>query len=624
MTTPMNELVQQLRRAERRHDGAGLTDGQLLACFIEQHDEAAIAALVRRHGSMVWGVCHRLLRNHHDTEDAFQATFLVLVRKAASVKPRERVGNWLYGVAYKTACKARGMIAKRRLRERQVTEMPEPPGVENNLWHDLEPLLDQELSGLPDKYRFPILLCDLEGKTYKEAARQIGCPEGTLAARLSKARTMLAKRLARHGLALTGGTLAAALTENAASACVPTSVVSSTIKVVTLAAAGKAAASGMISFQVAALTKGVLKAMLLSRVTTRMFVLLLVGLMGTTAGVGSYTVLSGAGEVPGSVSTAQGDKTDHQGRGGQEGAPPHLLSAASASPATETPALPTPEQLENAKQAFARLGATYLPMSNPKNMANPLNQQGIHVFTMPGRTTDDDLKKLPHVPFPFGLNLKYTQVTDDGLKELKDLKQLNWLEFPTEVTDAGLKELKDLKQLIVLYLWQTQVTDAGLKELKNFKLLAGLNLDHTKVTDAGLKELKGLKQLADLSLRQTQVTDAGLKELKDLKQLKGLELPSTKVTDAELKELKDLKQLIQLDLDFTKVADAGLKELKELKQLRVLYLDGTRVTDAGLKELKDLKQLSLLQLQGTQVTNDGVRALRKALPKCKIIFRVRR
>ena len=159
-------LIDRLRRAVLVGAEANLTDGQLLECFVGRRDEAAVAVLVRRHGPMVWGVCRRVLHNHQDAEDAFQATFLVLVRKAASVRPREAVGNWLYGVAHTTALKARATAAKRHAREKQVSEMPEPEAVtEPDPWHGVEPLLDQELSHLPDKYRTVIVLCDLEGKT---------------------------------------------------------------------------------------------------------------------------------------------------------------------------------------------------------------------------------------------------------------------------------------------------------------------------------------------------------------------------------------------------------------------------------------------------------------------------
>src|SRR5262249_27883019 len=245
-TSHTSKLIQHLRRAVLLRDGAGMTDGQLLGCFLSQQDDTAFAALVRRHGPMVWGVCRRVLRNYHDAEDAFQATFLVLVRKAAAVDPREMVANWLYGVARQTALKARSVAARRKERERQVVEMPEMAAEGQEVWHDLQRLLDQELSRLPGKYRVPIVLCDLEGQTRKEAARQLGWPEGTVAGRLATARKMLARRLARHGLAVCGASLAAVLAQNAASAPAPVSVVVSTIKAAGVFAAGQAAAMGII------------------------------------------------------------------------------------------------------------------------------------------------------------------------------------------------------------------------------------------------------------------------------------------------------------------------------------------------------------------------------------------
>ncbi len=284
-TSQMSEVIQHLRRTILLRDGAGLTDGQLLEDFISRHEEAALEALVRRHGPMVWGVCRRVLRNHHDAEDAFQATFLVLIRKAASIATRELLANWLYGVANRTALKARAIAARKKDRERQVAEMPEPAVAEQELWRDLQPLLDKELSRLPDKYRVPIVLCDLEGKTRKEAARQLDVPEGTVAGRLARARAMLAKRLARHGVAVSGMALAAGLSPSAASAGVPTSVVSSTIKAASLFAAGQAAAAGVISAKVAALTEGVLKAMLLTKLKVATAVLLTASIV---CGVGVF------------------------------------------------------------------------------------------------------------------------------------------------------------------------------------------------------------------------------------------------------------------------------------------------------------------------------------------------
>jgi RNA polymerase sigma factor (sigma-70 family) len=279
-TSQMSEFIQHLRRTVLLRNGTGLTDVQLLEDFISRRDKAALAALVHRHGPMVWGVCRRLLPNYHDAEDAFQATFLVLVRKAASIARRELLANWLYGVAHQTALKARATAAKRKTRERQVTEMPEPAVREQELWNDLQALLDQELSRLPDKYRSVIVLCDLQGKTRKEAARQLGLPEGTVGSRLARSRAMLAKRLARHGLSVSGGVLAFVLSQNLASAGVPTSVVSSTIKAASLFAAEQTAAAGLISIKVAALTEGVLKTMLLTKLKIPTAALLIAGVLG--------------------------------------------------------------------------------------------------------------------------------------------------------------------------------------------------------------------------------------------------------------------------------------------------------------------------------------------------------
>jgi RNA polymerase sigma factor (sigma-70 family) len=285
-TSPINRVIDHLRRTVLLPDGAGLGDGELLGSFIERHDETALAALVRRHGPMVWGVCRRLLP-HHDAEDAFQATFLVLVRKAASIRSREMVGNWLYGVAHQTALQARRTAARRRAREVQVTVMPDTEAVQQEQLPDVQPLLDEELSRLPDNYRVVIVLCDLEDRTRKEVARQLGVPEGTVAGRLVRARAMLAKRLTQRGVVLSGGALAAMLSQNVASAGVPALVVSNTIKVASLTAAGQAT-TGVISVKVAALTEGVLKAMFLSKLKSVVGVLMVAVCL---IGVGTAVVL---------------------------------------------------------------------------------------------------------------------------------------------------------------------------------------------------------------------------------------------------------------------------------------------------------------------------------------------
>jgi RNA polymerase sigma factor (sigma-70 family) len=288
MATRMSEAVQYVRRAMLQHDGAGLTDGQLLARFVEQHEDAAVATLVRRHGPMVWGVCRRILDNHHDAEDAFQATFLVLVRRAREIMPREMVGNWLYGVAHQTALKARAMLAKRRTREKAMAALPEISAASHQHRHELQLALDHELSRLPNKYRVAIVLCDLEGRSRSEAARQLGVPSGTLKSQLTRGRALLAKRLTRRGLALSGGMLAVALAEQTASAGGPASVIATTIKAVTAVAAGQAASMGAISVQAAALAEGMVKTMMMSKV--KLIIGMLLVLTATTAGGLVYSI----------------------------------------------------------------------------------------------------------------------------------------------------------------------------------------------------------------------------------------------------------------------------------------------------------------------------------------------
>jgi len=297
-TSQMSELIHHLRRAMLLRDGAGLTDGQLLQDYISRRDKAALAALVQRHGPMVWGVCRRVLSNYHDAEDAFQATFLVLVRRAASLGSPELLANWLYGVAHQTALKARATATKRKGRERQVTDMPEPAVTQEDQWRDLQPVLDAELSRLPDKFRGVIVLCDLEGKTRKEVAGQLGCPEGTVASRLVRARIMLAKRLTQRGVALWGGALAAVLAQQAVSAGVPNSVVASTIKAASLLAAGKAAATAAISVKVAALTEGVMKAMLFTKLKAAIAIVLGLGFMVTGATILTFRTAAAQGNQP--------------------------------------------------------------------------------------------------------------------------------------------------------------------------------------------------------------------------------------------------------------------------------------------------------------------------------------
>jgi RNA polymerase sigma factor (sigma-70 family) len=274
-TGPMRGILRHLRRAGTLRDAAALTDGQLLERFLARRDEAAFEALVKRHGPMVLGVCRRVLGNAADAEDAFQATFLVLVRKAHAVRPRELVGNWLHGVAYRTALRARSAAAQRRAKERQVVPMPRQETPPDETWRDVQPVLDRELNGLPEKYRVPIVLCDLEGKTRRQAARQLGWPEGTLSCRLARGRALLARRLARHGLNFSGAGLALGLAQEAAAAVPPA----------LLTAVTRTALAGGAPAGVALLAEGVLKAMLWTRLKVGAALVLALGMAVGGTGV---------------------------------------------------------------------------------------------------------------------------------------------------------------------------------------------------------------------------------------------------------------------------------------------------------------------------------------------------
>jgi RNA polymerase sigma factor (sigma-70 family) len=197
-TVRLSQVVRRLRGVLSAREAAGPTDADLWERYVRGRDEAAFEALVRKHGPMVLGVCRRLLRNEQDTEDAFQATFLVLVRKAASLRSPCALANWLHGVARRTALEARSSAAKRRAKEAAVPPRSTTPGGPGD---DLRPALDQELGRLAEKYRVVVVLCDLEGKTRREAARQLGWAEGTVASRLARGRGILAERLARRGFA---------------------------------------------------------------------------------------------------------------------------------------------------------------------------------------------------------------------------------------------------------------------------------------------------------------------------------------------------------------------------------------------------------------------------------------
>ena len=240
------------------------TDGDLLRAYLRANDQAAFQALVRRHGKMVLRICRGALGNMHDAEDAFQATFLVLARRANSIRKKESLASWLHGVAYRMALNARKVSARRRKHELQAKQTQSPDPALTVAWHELQLLLNEEIEHLPEYLRSPFVLCCLENKSHADAARELGIKETTIGMRLSRARKRLQERLSRRGVSF-GAVLAASAVgvENAAG--VPASLVYATAQAAKLLATGQMGVGGLVSARVAALTEGVLKRRSLDR-----------------------------------------------------------------------------------------------------------------------------------------------------------------------------------------------------------------------------------------------------------------------------------------------------------------------------------------------------------------------
>jgi RNA polymerase sigma factor (sigma-70 family) len=677
MSPKSPDALRHLRRLLVAPHAPEVADADLVQRFVLRRDEAAFELLMWRHGGMVMGVCRAILRHTQDAEDAFQATFLALARKAGSIGRRQAVAGWLHRVARNAALKARMRHQRDAARPLEHEPVAPPPPAQD----ELAPLLHEELGRLPDKYRLPLVLCFLEGRSHADAARRLRWPRGTVAGRIARAREVLRRRLARRGVVLTAAGFATALTP-AASPAVPPALVSATVRASLAFVSGDAAA---VSAPVLRLAEGVFRAMFLSKVKSVALALCLLGCV-VLGGLGTLALAQQTGgpakappnaEAPkaGGVKVAlklkeQGLDADtvaaYEKLGGTYGGMGPWFKPGKEAAETELPAFcfpgdlpaPLPDPgvpfgLHVGYYAMNRPAAEWVPKNagttgtlsdaGLKNLNGLKSLDTLYLYSfsttnagmkelaglkklrkldliVPLGVSDAGLKELAGLDNLAELSLTANDVTDAGLKELARIKNLSSLSLMVpRVSDAGLKELAPLKGLRTLALMHAAgVTDAGMKELAALKNLSTLSLFFIGLTDAGLKDVGALTNLSALSLRCTKITDGGLKELAGLGRLTELDLSGTPVTDAGLKSLEPLDKLTSLDLSLTQVSDAGLRALTALPRLTALDLSNTTVSDAGLKELAELKQLSSLRLYHAGVTDAGVALLQKRLPNCKI------
>src|SRR6266851_4337312 len=298
-TGQVNSVLRHIYRLIGKPPANGQTDRHLLERFAQRNDEAAFGTLVERHAPLVYGVCWRVLRHTQDAEDAFQASFVVLARKAGSISWRDSVSSWLYQVAYRIAVETKTKTARRRIHERQAAEMRIPEVTDQQSQQELAQVIDEELHRLPDKYQAPLLLCYLEGETSDQAAKHLGWSLRTLQRRLEQGRKVLRSRLTRKGLTLSAALLAAQLVQTSAVASVPVGLASSTAQAVIGLVSVVPASGAGISANILALAE---TAGPVAKWTTLKIAAAIVGfgIVVTGAGLLNYTSKSSQGTAPAS------------------------------------------------------------------------------------------------------------------------------------------------------------------------------------------------------------------------------------------------------------------------------------------------------------------------------------
>jgi RNA polymerase sigma factor (sigma-70 family) len=314
--TSLGELVFYLRRLSASRHERDLSDGELLGRFLSSGHEHAFATLVQRHGPMVHGVCRRVLGDGHGAEDAFQATFLVLVRRAASIDRTGPLGGWLFGVAERVARRARSQNATRRCKEREAAAMVKPEAIDAPTWKEVRRVLDEEIAALPEKLRLPIVLCYLEGKSYDQAGLELRWPKSTVAKRLARGREELRQRLTRRGISLSAGAMVTVLAAKANTTAIGAGLTINTVRAVISFAGGRQSGATYLSATAVRLAEEAIRATI-----------------GIKAALAAVTL--GVGLFVGAVSWAAPSTTTENG-------PRHEAEPMAANPVKQAPAIVQP------------------------------------------------------------------------------------------------------------------------------------------------------------------------------------------------------------------------------------------------------------------------------------------
>lgn len=606
----------------------------MLERFAAQGEEAAFRALVDRHAPLVLGVCRRVLGDEHEAEDACQATFLVLARQAGTIRKHSSVASWLYGVALRVSAKARAHAARRKISAQPSENIPAAPNMDLAV-RELRTVLDEELNRLPEKYRTPLVLCYLEGKTKDEAAAALGWPSGTVSGRLARGRDLLRERLGRRGLALSTTLFVTLISETAAPAAVP-AVLAATVTAAAIELVGGKALATFTSTEVTFLVEGVLHDMFISKFKLATVLLASFLLLGGSAGLWTLRSLEGAPinpvQAPAKpapapkpvVAPARTFAATQSCMVCQliDGQPIKVLGGASlrgnpvAIPAGADWAI-MPISMGMMGGFGVGGGGGGIGMIGGAAGAGPggkfqgnfmLPRGGFGMggggFGVGGGVGGGAPAGMPQPPQPG--QRQSPRLTPKELQNLAaTLKKQNvngLVLIDRDFTDADLAQLKILPALHTLVLRKTTLTENALNFLKSMPHLHHLVLEGDVITATGLAFLADYPELHAIELRGKNVTDALIPKLGEIKGLKTLRLKYTSLTAAGLKTLAGLQNLNSqngletLELVGSAFTDEGLAHLKSLANLQTLRLHLTAITDAGLPPLQELPSLRRLSI----------------------------